>query len=230
MTSTAAWSLQGREMVDHLLMTSRRGRHRRLDGFLTARRLGARDGAARRRCEVPAPASTAPTDAAVTAAWTQRSNAATSVSAAIDARSSLVGESPRAASTRSSDSRLPLASPWASPRFSKKTRNARDAFVSGTLSTSIAISLSDARSCWLNIARIARVLAWRQDGAMRRAGSRLGAAGALAVPLVAACQVERRQPVLATDDPALVGRPQLVRRVEAAEMDLDLVALAPEQR
>lgn len=54
--------------------------------------------------------------------------------------------------------------------------------------------------------------------------SRFGAALAFPVLLIAPCDVERRQPILAPDDPALVGRPPLVRRIEAAEMNLDLAA------
>src|SRR5690606_6623342 len=60
--------------------------------------------------------------------------------------------------------------------------------------------------------------------------SRLRPALALPVPLVASCDVEGREPVFAPDDPALVGRPQLARFVEAAEVHLDLVAAAREQR
>jgi hypothetical protein len=65
---------------------------------------------------------------------------------------------------------------------------------------------------------------------MRKTASWLPPARALAIVLIVARDVERREPVLATDDPELVGRAQLIGRVEAAEMNLYLVAAATEQR
>jgi hypothetical protein len=58
---------------------------------------------------------------------------------------------------------------------------------------------------------------------------RLGAAGAFAIALIAARDIEGWQPILAPDRPQLVGRLHQVRRIEAADMDFDLITAAAEQ-
>lgn len=48
------------------------------------------------------------------------------------------------------------------------------------------------------------------------------------IALVASCERKRRQPGLATHDPALVGRCQLVRGIEGSEVHFDFVSTARE--
>src|SRR5690242_5144050 len=56
----------------------------------------------------------------------------------------------------------------------------------------------------------------------------LGTTRGVPVALVPPRERKRRQPGLATDGPALVGRSQLVRGIEGSQVHLDLVAGAGE--
>src|SRR6266545_6855342 len=69
----------------------------------------------------------------------------------------------------------------------------------------------------------------RQHWPIGTPDSRLAPAGAFAILPVATRDIEGRQPILAPDHPDLVGRLHQVRRIEAADMDLDLIAAAAEQ-
>src|SRR5688572_18642320 len=56
----------------------------------------------------------------------------------------------------------------------------------------------------------------------------LRATRGVSIAVVSSRERKRRQPGLATDDPAFVGRPQLVRGIQAAEVHFDFVCAACE--
>src|SRR5690606_12398874 len=56
----------------------------------------------------------------------------------------------------------------------------------------------------------------------------LRTARGIAVALISPGKRKRRQPGLATDSPKLVGRPQLIGRIEATGFDFDFIVGAPE--
>jgi hypothetical protein len=58
----------------------------------------------------------------------------------------------------------------------------------------------------------------------------LEAARGVTIAVVSSRERKRRQPGLATDDPAFVGRHQLVRRVQASKVHADLVCPPSENR
>src|SRR5690606_25925652 len=65
----------------------------------------------------------------------------------------------------------------------------------------------------------------------RQTGKRLlGSTLPLPIPQVMPGQRKRRQPGLAPDDPAFVGRQQLIGRVQRAQVHLDFIAAAGEHR